>query len=90
MRRWSDIAQQKPGSNVLDGKRVAQVWTEEIQREVAQITQIIKRPPGLAVVLVGSRPDSLLYVTRKQEACHRVSPHTRGSLAAVHVRVHPV
>lgn len=30
------------------------------------------RAPGLGVVLVGDRPDSLLYVTRKREACERV------------------
>lgn len=36
------------------------------------MTRDIRRPPGLAVILVGNRPDSLLYVTRKQEACQRV------------------
>ena len=30
------------------------------------------RPPGLAVVLVGDRPDSQIYVHRKQEACRKV------------------
>ena len=29
------------------------------------------RPPGLAVVLVGARPDSKIYVHRKEEACRK-------------------
>lgn len=30
------------------------------------------RAPGLGVVLVGERSDSMLYVARKREACERV------------------
>ena len=30
------------------------------------------RAPGVAVVLVGNRPDSLVYVKRKREACASV------------------
>jgi 5,10-methylene-tetrahydrofolate dehydrogenase/methenyl tetrahydrofolate cyclohydrolase len=44
-------------------------WVEEVAAEVKEVTQHLRRPPGLAVVLVGSRPDSLLYVTRKKETC---------------------
>lgn len=32
------------------------------------------RPPGLAVVLVGGRPDSKIYVHRKEEACRKARP----------------
>jgi methylenetetrahydrofolate dehydrogenase (NADP+)/methenyltetrahydrofolate cyclohydrolase len=30
---------------------------------------LLGRPPGLAVVLIGNRPDSSLYVSKKAEAC---------------------
>lgn len=52
--------------------QVAAEWTAELEREVAAVSARLRRAPGLAVVLVGSRPDSLLYVTRKQEAAARV------------------
>ncbi len=38
------------------------------------MTSLLGRAPGLGVVLVGSRPDSRLYVQRKQEACVKVCP----------------
>lgn len=40
--------------------------------QVPTVTKSLGRPPCLAVVLVGNRPDSLLYVTRKQEAALQV------------------
>ena len=39
--------------------------------EVAEVTARAGRPPGLAVVLVGGRPDSKIYVHRKEEACEK-------------------
>ena len=39
--------------------------------EVAEVTARAGRPPGLAVVLVGGRPDSKIYVHRKEEACRK-------------------
>lgn len=59
-------------ARVLDGKGVAAAWQAEIAREVQQVTADLGRPPGLAVVLVGERPDSQIYVHRKHEACQRV------------------
>jgi hypothetical protein len=56
-------------ARVLDGKAVASAWSEELQQQVQDISRSLNRRPGLAVVLVGSRPDSLIYVSRKQEAC---------------------
>jgi 5,10-methylene-tetrahydrofolate dehydrogenase/methenyl tetrahydrofolate cyclohydrolase len=54
---------------VLDGKAVAAAWSSELQEQVQDISRVLNRRPGLAVVLVGNRPDSLIYVSRKQEAC---------------------
>jgi len=56
-------------ARVLDGKAVASGWSLELQQQVQELNRVLNRRPGLAVVLVGNRPDSLIYVTRKQEAC---------------------
>jgi 5,10-methylene-tetrahydrofolate dehydrogenase/methenyl tetrahydrofolate cyclohydrolase len=48
---------------------VAAAWSAELQQHVQDISRALNRRPGLAVVLVGNRPDSLIYVSRKQEAC---------------------
>ena len=48
--------------------------------EVAEVTARAGRPPGLAVVLVGGRPDSKIYVRRKEEACEKARrPRVRAS-----------
>eukprot|EP00854_Cymbomonas_tetramitiformis_P018347 gene18347-21882_t len=44
----------------------------DIAREVEELRRTKGIIPGLAVVLVGDRADSLLYVKRKQEACTSV------------------
>lgn len=62
-------------AQVLDGKAVAAEWSAELQQQVLPLTSALGRPPSLAVVLVGNRPDSLLYVARKQEACQRIGIH---------------
>jgi hypothetical protein len=59
-------------ARVLDGKAVAAAIAAELQPQVADLSRALNRRPGLAVVLVGARPDSLVYVTRKQEACRCV------------------
>jgi hypothetical protein len=68
-----------PRARVLDGRAVAADWSDQLQAEVAALTAQIGRAPGLAVVLVGDRPDSCLYVSRKQEAAARA-----GIACAVH------
>lgn len=52
--------------------RVAQQWEQELAAQTRDMTARIGRRPHLTVILVGGRPDSLLYVTRKREACLRV------------------
>ncbi|KAL6775821.1 hypothetical protein ACKKBG_A18630 [Auxenochlorella protothecoides x Auxenochlorella symbiontica] len=56
----------------LDGRAAAADWHAELARESAHILKVAGRRPGLGVVLVGDRPDSKLYVTRKREACEKV------------------
>ena len=57
---------------ILDGRAVSAAWQDELAQQVQDIRSRGGRPPGLGVILVGNRPDSQLYVTRKQEACERV------------------
>jgi 5,10-methylene-tetrahydrofolate dehydrogenase/methenyl tetrahydrofolate cyclohydrolase len=65
------------GARVLDGKAIAADWSEQLQQQVPGVTQTLGRPPGLAVVLVGSRADSMLYVSKKEEACMRIGINCR-------------
>lgn len=66
-------------ARVLDGRAVAAAWQEELARDVRDVYAKAGRPPGLGVVLVGARPDSLLYVMRKREACERVGGWVPGA-----------
>lgn len=56
-------------ARILDGKAVALRIREQIADRVQQLMQQGRRPPGLAVVLVGSDPASQVYVRSKRKAC---------------------
>lgn len=60
------------GARILDGKRLAQVAEAAIAEEAARVIPTAGMSPGLAAVLVGEDPPSVLYVRRKAEACARV------------------
>jgi 5,10-methylene-tetrahydrofolate dehydrogenase/methenyl tetrahydrofolate cyclohydrolase len=53
-------------SQIIDGKAIAARIRQEIAEQVAALGE---RKPGLAVILVGSRPDSQTYVNMKKKAC---------------------
>ncbi len=55
------------GNNLIDGKSIA----AEIRLEVAKAVEDLPSPPGLAVILVGDRPDSRAYVRMKKKACEK-------------------
>ncbi len=56
---------------LIDGKAIAATLREEIQRCVQARRQAGKRPPGLAVILVGRDPASQVYVNAKRRACEQ-------------------
>lgn len=56
-------------SKVIDGKSIAADIREEIKTEVSALKAKYGKVPGLAVVIVGSRPDSATYVRMKRKAC---------------------
>ena len=67
----------EPPSKLIDGKAIA----AQVRDEVAQAVKVLAAHsarygppivPGLAVVLVGNRPDSSTYVRMKRLACEQV------------------
>ncbi|MBT0585758.1 bifunctional methylenetetrahydrofolate dehydrogenase/methenyltetrahydrofolate cyclohydrolase FolD [Alteromonas oceanisediminis] len=56
----------------IDGKVIAQQVRNDVAIYVKSLTEANKRPPGLAVVLVGSDPASQVYVSNKTKACDEV------------------
>lgn len=63
-------------ASLLDGKLVASLIRKDIQRVVAEQTLMGRRPPGLAVILLGDNPASSLYVASKRKACAEVGFHS--------------
>lgn len=72
----SNQSSNQPAARILDGRVIAARWQDELALEVSDIKSRGGRPPGLGVILVGDRPDSLLYVSRKQEACKQIGMHS--------------
>ena len=56
-------------AKLIDGKSVAAEIRDRIRRRVADRLAAGKRPPGLAVILVGEDPASGIYVRNKRLAC---------------------
>ncbi len=54
---------------LIDGRAVAATALAEIREEIAEILAAGRRPPGLAVVLVGEDPASRAYVRNKAKTC---------------------
>ncbi|RKR06294.1 methylenetetrahydrofolate dehydrogenase (NADP+)/methenyltetrahydrofolate cyclohydrolase [Kushneria sinocarnis] len=58
-------------AQLIDGKAVASRVRERVAQEVASRRDNGQRPPGLAVVLVGTDPASQVYVRNKHRACEQ-------------------
>ncbi|MBW4459884.1 MAG: bifunctional methylenetetrahydrofolate dehydrogenase/methenyltetrahydrofolate cyclohydrolase FolD [Nodosilinea sp. WJT8-NPBG4] len=65
-------------TQLLDGKALA----AQIQTDLAAAVQVFiaqgRRPPGLAVIMVGDNPASAAYVRNKERACSRVGIASYG------------
>jgi methylenetetrahydrofolate dehydrogenase (NADP+)/methenyltetrahydrofolate cyclohydrolase len=72
-------------AEVLDGKRIADEIRGEIKTEVEALTAGGARPPGLAVVIVGENPASLVYVGSKVKACQELGYHSERYDLPAHV-----
>ena len=59
-------------ARLIDGKAIAQALRNEIKGKVDALIAAGKRPPGLAVVIVGQDPASQIYVRNKHQATEAV------------------
>ena len=59
-------------AKIIDGKAIAADIRQSIKTHVIQRNAAHERPPGLAVILVGSDPASAIYVKNKRKACAEV------------------
>ncbi|RDI40999.1 bifunctional methylenetetrahydrofolate dehydrogenase/methenyltetrahydrofolate cyclohydrolase FolD [Aquicella lusitana] len=63
-------------AQLIDGKAVAAELKAHIREQIKAKIMEGKRPPGLAVILVGEDPASSIYVRNKREACEQVGIHS--------------
>ena len=59
-------------AQIIDGKAIAAEVRNRVRGQVAARVAAGKRPPGLAVILVGQDPASEVYVRNKRRACEEV------------------
>ncbi len=59
-------------AHLIDGKLIARQVRQHVASYVDSLKASGKRPPGLAVVLVGSDAASQVYVANKRKACEEV------------------
>ncbi len=65
-------------AQIIDGKKVSAEVRGELKAAIDVRNSKGKRPPGLAVILVGSDPASLVYVGHKRRACTEVGIYSRS------------
>lgn len=65
------MSDSSPSAKLLDGRSVADRLIDNVAHAVRQSVDRGRRPPGLAVVLVGDDPASNVYVGNKVKACER-------------------
>jgi 5,10-methylene-tetrahydrofolate dehydrogenase/methenyl tetrahydrofolate cyclohydrolase len=59
----------------IDGSVYASVFKTQIKEEISQMINEGHTVPGIGVVLVGDRKDSVTYVSMKQKAAIEVGMH---------------
>lgn len=65
-------------AKIIDGKKVAAEVRNEVKAEVEARLKLGKRPPGLAVILIGGDPASQVYVGHKRKACKEIGMTSRS------------
>jgi methylenetetrahydrofolate dehydrogenase (NADP+)/methenyltetrahydrofolate cyclohydrolase len=61
---------------VLDGKQVSQDIFAELKPRIKDLTKRLRRPPALAVILIGDNPASQIYVRNKLKASQELGIHS--------------
>lgn len=59
-------------AQILDGKAIAESLKQDLKRSTDIRLKSGKRPPGLAVVLLGTDPASEVYVSSKRRGCEEI------------------
>ena len=59
-------------AKILDGKALSARMREKLGDDVARLTALHGRSPGLAVILVGNDPASEVYVRNKKAGCEKL------------------
>jgi methylenetetrahydrofolate dehydrogenase (NADP+) / methenyltetrahydrofolate cyclohydrolase len=59
-------------ADIIDGKAIARALRAEVAEKIQERVEKGLRPPGLAVVLVGTDSASEIYVRNKRKACDEV------------------
>ena len=59
-------------AQILDGKAIAESLKQDLKRATDMRLKSGKRPPGLAVVLLGADPASEVYVSSKRRGCEEI------------------
>ncbi|XBC39653.1 MAG: bifunctional methylenetetrahydrofolate dehydrogenase/methenyltetrahydrofolate cyclohydrolase FolD [Buchnera aphidicola (Chaetogeoica yunlongensis)] len=59
-------------SKILNGQYIANKLQLKISKKVQSKLKIGKRPPGLAIILIGSNLASQIYVSKKLEVCKKI------------------
>jgi len=67
-----ETMEQEKTAVIIDGKKIAAGIRAEVKEEVEKLTAAGKRPPSLAVILVGKNPASQIYINNKRKACHKI------------------
>ncbi|XBC38095.1 MAG: bifunctional methylenetetrahydrofolate dehydrogenase/methenyltetrahydrofolate cyclohydrolase FolD [Buchnera aphidicola (Floraphis choui)] len=57
---------------ILNGKKVADEIQKKIKKQIDERLMLGKRPPGLAVILIGHHIASQIYVNKKITSCKKV------------------
>lgn len=60
----------------IDGNTVSATLRDQVAEKISQRLALGKRPPGLAVILVGSDAASQVYVGKKRQACESIGIHS--------------
>ncbi|MFO2976505.1 bifunctional methylenetetrahydrofolate dehydrogenase/methenyltetrahydrofolate cyclohydrolase FolD [Legionella pneumophila] len=59
-------------ASLIDGREISALRRTELKQRVQHHVGLGQRPPGLAVVLIGNDPASVIYVSNKRKACEEV------------------
>lgn len=65
-------------AKIIDGKKISAEVRAEVKKAVGKRVANDKRPPGLAVILIGGDPASHVYVGHKRKACKEIGIYSRS------------